>query len=243
MSPQSKPSYPSQIGKIEPEVLKILELNYGLKNISNLICFFHKDLADPIAYIIEENELNLGYKNLPQSRNGISFLEVCLSSSPKKINPILKNIPLDKIKKYNSWSGFILSDDNTEFVSVDLDYIFKTKRGWKGFEFTTFYMPFKSKEVSERLISKMNRRPSWKGPGGAQALRKILNSSQDLKLDLFLVAANTIGRVGSEIDVDGNCYVFELSHQQIDNLESGKPPANGIFGKFKDFNKIIEDFK
>lgn len=242
MSPQTKPSYPSQIGKIEHEVLKILNKNYIKENIGNVICLFRKDVSDPIAYIIEENELNLNYKNFPQSAKRIPFLEINLSSSTKKIKPALGSIPLDKIKKYSSLSGFILSNENTEFISIDIDYIFKTNKGWKGFEFTTFYMPFKSKEVAERLISKMNRRPSWRGPNGARALRNILTCSQDLKVDLFLVAANTVGRVGSKIDIDGNCYVFKLSDQQIDNLENGKPPINGNFGKFKDFYKIIEDF-
>ena len=242
MSPQTKPSYPSQIGKIEHEVLEILNKNYIKENIGNVICLFRKNVSDPIAYIIEKNELNLNFRNFPQSKKRIPFLEINLSSSTKKIEPILGSIPLDKIKKYSSLSGFILSNENTEFISVDIDYIFKTNKDWKGFEFTTFYMPFKSKEVAEGLISKMNRRPSWRGPNGARALRNILTCAQDLKVDLFLVAANTVGRVGTKIDIDGNCYVFKLSDQQIVNLENGKPPINGSFGKFKDFYKIIEDF-
>ena len=79
MSPQTKPSYPSQIGKIEHEVLKILNKNYIKENIGNVICLFRTDVSDPIAYIIEENDLNLNFKNFPQSAKKIPTLEINLS--------------------------------------------------------------------------------------------------------------------------------------------------------------------
>ena len=102
-------------------------------------------------------------------------------------------------------------------------------------------MPFKNKHEAERLISKINRRPSWKGIYGARSLRRIVKDCEDLNIDLYMVCANTLKKVGSKLDLTGNCYVFKLSIEQINKLEKGQPPTNGILCSFKKFIEVVEN--
>ena len=95
--------------------------------------------------------------------------------------------------------------------------------------------------MAERLVSKINRRPSWKGIYGARSLRRIINDSDDLNIDIYMVCANTLKKVGSRLDSTGNCYVFKLSIDQINKLEKGLAPSNGIFCPFKKFIEVVEN--
>ena len=104
-------------------------------------------------------------------------------------------------------------------------------------------MPFKSKEVAEGLISKMNRRPSWRGPNGARALRNILTCAQDLKVDLFLVAANTVGRVGTKIDIDGKVFnIDDLSESAMLKVTSLQFSDQKIT-ELKNLNALLQKAK
>jgi len=238
--PQAHPSYIKSIGKIETDISINLCERYGKKNILNIICFGKIDYNKTIFYILEKNEINSKLKNYPKSKNNIPFVYLDLKSNVMKLNPNYNELQFLLNGKYKSLMDFILSNSNTDYYSIDIDYAFKSSKGWKGFEFTTFYMPFKNKKEVERLVSKINLRPSWKSVFGARALKKIIKNSEDLNIDLYMVCANTTKRVGSKLDLSGNCYVFKLNINQIIRLEKGLIPENGIFCTFREFIEVIE---
>ena len=96
-------------------------------------------------------------------------------------------------------------------------------------------MDFSSHARALELISKMGRRPSWRGPEGARAFHKIVESAEDLGVDYYVVCANTISNVGSDLKTNGNVCIFSLTHEQVDLLESGKAPNNSRFMSFREF--------
>lgn len=235
-------SYPDALGKIEPEIADILKENYQVENVTNIICAYRIYEVDPFVYIIEDNRLNNKAKSFPPSKKEIPFSKVDLKLNEKLISPSIKELEFLKNTNITQLSEFFRRDGH-DFISVDLDYVFLTNTGWKGFEFTTFYMPFTNKEKAERLVSTLKRRPSWRGQEGAIALRKIVASSMDLNVDFYFIAANTTGKeIGSPINTDGNCLIFKLDYEQISRLEKGDKPTECKFGKFRDFCDIIEQW-
>ena len=239
--PQAIPSYINSIGKIETDISINLSRKYGYKNILNIICFGKIINNRTAFYILEKNEINVGFKNLPKSKKNIPFVFLDLKSGTRKLYPNYKELQFLIDDEYKSLMEFTLSKKNNDYYTIDIDYVFKGLNSWKGFEFTTFYMPFKNKYEAERLISKINRRPSWKSIHGARSLKRIVNDCEDLDIDLYMVCANTLGKVGSKLNLAGNCYIFKLSIDQINNLEKGKPPTNGILCPFKEFIEVIEN--
>ena len=85
------------------------------------------------------------------------------------------------------------------------------------------------------LISKMRKRPSWQGVEGARAFRKIAESAEDLGVDYYVVCANTISNVGSDLKTNGKVCIFSLTDEQVKLLESGKAPNNSRFMSFRQF--------
>ena len=69
----------------------------------------------------------------------------------------------------------------------------------------------------------------------AHAFHKIVDSAVDLGVDYYLVCANTVSKVGSDLKTDGNVCLFQLTHEQVDLIERGKAPENSIFMSFSDF--------
>lgn len=235
---QTRPSYYYSIGKIEHEIINLLRNNPKIKDILNILVLIKDDKT--ISYILEKNILNINSKITPNSNSNILFHYLDLSSNTKQIDPENNELKFLLDNKYQKLSDFILSNNNINYFSIDIDYAFNTTHGWVGFEFTTFFMPFINKQEAERLIIKINRRPSWKGQYGSIALKRIVDSAHDLNIDMYMVCANTMKRIGSKLKTDGNCYLFKLNHDQIKRLEQGLVPNDAVFCRFNEFpNKIM----
>ncbi|MDP3014395.1 MAG: hypothetical protein Q8M92_09150, partial [Candidatus Subteraquimicrobiales bacterium] len=156
------------------------------------------------------------------------------TSEPRRVLPNTNLFTDFFDSRYSCSYDYIL---NSPYATVDLDYVWYTKDIFKGFELTTFYMNFDTHDRANDLISKMNRRPSWQGPNGARAIRKIIDSAYDLGIEYYLVCVNTIANVGSDIKTNGNVCLFRLNHEQINRLERGLPPTDT---QFLSFDKFLE---
>lgn len=236
---QTKPSYPNEINKIDKNIKEVLFQKYSINKVCNIICLF-KQNEFPSYYFLEKNELNLKTTKLPKSKRKIPFVRIDLTSNNKIIHPNYEELSFLKLITHQNLSDYILSEQNKFYNSIDLDYVFLSNKGWIGFEFTTFYMKFTNKKEAERLISKINLRPSWK-TNGALALKNIYKCSIDLDINFFLVCANTIDKVGSKIDIKGNCYIFKLNYDEITRLENGLGPSKGVFCKFSELCGVLEN--
>jgi hypothetical protein len=139
-------------------------------------------------------------------------------------------------KDYNCSYEYITKSGQTDYVTVDLDYVWKRNGGWHALELTTWYVPFSDQEEAERLISTMNRRPSWNSPHGAAALLKQIEAVEDLRVAKYIMGCvNTKKGVSNDIKVNGNAYWFELTPNQVARLGKGTHPDNGHFGTFHEF--------
>src|SRR5690606_11917267 len=125
------------------------------------------------------------------------------------VNPPLPLFDAFLSRPFENSYAFILQQDS--YSTVDLDYVWHTGDGFRGFELTTFWVPFTSEAEARRVVSMMNRRPSWAGPNGAHAMRKIALAAADLNVEYYLVCANTVGRVGSALNINGNVLLFPLT--------------------------------
>ncbi|MBT5926416.1 MAG: hypothetical protein HOH33_07335 [Verrucomicrobia bacterium] len=229
---QTKPTYKTATGKAEAPIVDTLIKKYGYKNICWPIVFSKKSKS--VAYIYERNKTNLiNNQNdvRPASKSGIPthFLDYTCCPRVSSGTAISKDIISER---FSCSYEFVIESD---FSSVDLDYVWKTKDGFRGFELTTFYVPFGTKENAARLVSMMNRRPSWKGVNGAHALHKIATSAEDLSIKYYIVCVNTVGKVGSEIATDGDVFLFRLTNTNIERISSGQVPLQSSFMPFNVF--------
>lgn len=234
---QTNPTYSAATGKAEKPIIDELIRKYGSSNVIWPIVLSKDDRT--IAYFYEKNyrnSLNQETDNRPKSRTNISSYDLDYTKSLRgSIPPNAFFAPfLDS--KYSCSYEYVV---DSPFSTVDLDYVWYDGVKFKGFEFTTFWMEFTSQNRALELLSKMNRRPSWQGPDGAHALRKVVDSAADLGVAYYLVGANTVSKVGSDLKTDGNVCLFELTHRQVDRIESGKPPEESVFMTFHDFLKWL----
>lgn len=233
MASQVVPTYSIAAGKSEAPIIRELAGKYGEENISWPIILSNENEA--VAYLYERNDknkTNTSVDNRPISSSDLPSYFIDYTSSPRYISPGPDYLADFISDRYSCSYDYIF---NSPFTTVDLDYVWKAKDGFKGFELTTFWMDFYSHERASELVSKMNRRPSWQGQNGAHALRKIVNCAEDLGIDYYFVCVNTVSKVGSDIKTAGNVYFFKLDHQQINRLSSGMPPDNSQFCSFEQF--------
>ena len=233
MAAQATPTYTLATGKPEEPIVKELVYKYGFSNIAWPIVLSQGERT--LAYVYEKNkrnDINSESDLRPESNLGLTSFFIDYTSEPRRVLPSTDFFTDFIDPKYNCSYDYIL---NSPYETVDLDYVWYTGRIFKGFELTTFYVNFDSHDLARNLISKMNRRPSWQGPNGAQALRKIIDSAFDLRIDYYLVCVNTISKVGSDIKTNGNVCLFRLNHEQINRLERGLPPTETEFLSFAEF--------
>lgn len=235
MAAQATPTYTTATGKPEEPIVKELVNKYGLSNVTWPIVLSQGEST--IAYMYEnnkKNDINSESDFRPESKLRIPSFFIDYTSEPRRVLPNTDFFTdfIDSI--YTCSYDYILS---SPYETVDLDYVWYTDKIFKGFELTTFYVNFDTHDLARNLISKMNRRPSWQGPNGAHALRKIIDSAYDLGIDYYLVCVNTISKVGSDIKTNGNVCLFRLSHEQINRLERGLPPTDT---EFLSFDKFLE---
>lgn len=233
---QVTPTYPIATGKPEEPIVNTLISKYGINNISWPIVLSRDNQT--IAYLYEKNtrnQTNSAQDSRPTSSSGVPSYFMDYTSQPRNVIPAANFLTAMVNTQYSCSYAYITSQQNFQFSTVDLDYVWNVGTGFKGFELTTFYVDFTDQNRALDLVSKMNRRPSWQGQSGAQAFHKIVDSAEDLKIDYYLVCVNTVSKVGSDIKTSGNVLYFRLDHDQIDRISAGQPPQNSQFCSFTDF--------
>lgn len=230
---QTVPTYGIATGKSEEPIVKELVLKYKLENIVWPIVLSQDSHTKTYLYERNsKNRINDIDDVRPVSKSGIPDTFLNYESKPRIISPHRDELE-HLIDECHSCSyDYII---NSPYSTVDLDYVWNTEEGWKGFELTTFYVEFNTKDRAANLVSKINRRPSWQGPNGAHALYKVVEASEDLSIDYYMVCVNTVSKVGSNIRTNGNVFFFPLTRSQIDRLSSGRPPADAEFCSFDNF--------
>lgn len=230
---QTNPTYAYATGKSEQPIVNELIKKYGRANVTWPIVLIQDDKT--IAYIYEKNAkntLNLEMDSRPGSKKHLLSYYLNYLKMPRESLPQEPFFNQFMDSKYSCSYDYII---NSPFSTVDLDYVWYNGSNFKGFELTTFYVDFKTHDKARDLISKMNRRPSWQGPEGARAFHKIVDSAADLGVDYYLVCANTVSNVGSDLKTNGNVCLFRLTHSQVDLIQSGKAPKDTEFMTFSDF--------
>ena len=232
---QTAPNYPYATGTAEKPIVDKLVNKYGAAALTWPIVLSNT-LEDTLAYLYEcnaQNQINAQGDMRPKSRSNIPSYFIDYISSPRLIVPPIEFLQPFLLKSFGNSYAYILQQQN--YSTVDLDYVWHTGIGFKGFELTTFWVPFTTEAEARRVVSMMNRRPSWAGPNGAHAMVKIACAAQDLRVDYYLVCANTVGRVGSSLDTNGNVLFFPLTHTTVNSLSSGQVPSNATFCSFQKF--------
>lgn len=232
---QVGPNYPHATGKPEKPIVDALIAKYGLQGISWPIVL-SKD-NQTIAYLYERNstnQINSPGDFRPTSKVTIPAFEIDYAGNPRTISPTSAILTPFIAPMFRNSYEFIIKQDQG-FSTVDLDYVWRRGSSFRGMELTTFWVNFSSETEAKRVVSMMNRRPSWQGVNGAQALHKIADAADDLAIEYFMVCANTVSKVGSALNTAGNVLYFQLSHDQIDRLSKGLPPAGAVFCSFEQF--------
>lgn len=230
---QAAPTYPLATGKQEEPIVRALIGKYGLERILWPIVLSQGDTT--IAYLYEKNAnngINAEHDTRPPSAANLPGFFLDYTSQPRRAAPPADFLRAFLDERYGCSYDYV---PGSTYSTVDLDYVWNTGNGFRGFELTTFWMDFHSHQRASELVAKMNRRPSWQGPNGAHALRKIVDSAADLGIDYYLVCLNTESKVGSAIKTSGNVYFFRLTHGQIDRLSRGMPPMDANFCSFEQF--------
>ena len=234
---QTNPSYSSATGKSEKPIIDVLIKKYGFSNVTWPIVLIENDKT--IAYLYEKNSkntINLEMDSRPGSKAHLLSYYLNYMKNPRESLPQEEFFQQFLKPEYTCSYDYIV---NSPFSTVDLDYVWYNGRNYEGFELTTFWVEFSSHTKALNLISKMNRRPSWQGSEGAHAFHRIVDSAVDLGVDYYLVCANTVSKVGSDLKTNGNVCVFQLTHRQVDLLQNGCPPENSRFMTFDDFLKWL----
>lgn len=230
---QANPTYGYATGKSEEPIIDFLVKKYGFSNVTWPIVLIENDKT--IAYLYEKNEknkINVEMDSRPGSKSHLFSYYLNYTKKPHSSVPEVEFLKPFIQERYSCSYDYI---KKSPFSTVDLDYVWYNGSSYKGFELTTFYMDLYSHNRANYLISQMRKRPSWKGPKGAHAFHKIVESAEDLGVDYYVVCANTIDKVGSALKTNGNVCLFSLSHEQIDLIQSGNVPNNTEFMTFSDF--------
>jgi len=233
MTPQTDPKYSHVTSIANPVIVNALERKYGTENVIWPIVLIDGERI--IGYLYERNDqnaVNAERDRRPISKAGLPSFFLDYTTMPRRIIPAASFLEPFMAPEYRCSYDYIT---NSPYSTVDLDYVWAQRSGWKGMELTTFWVEFVNRTRAEELIRKLHRRPSWQGPEGPHGLRKIVEASGDLGIDLFMACVNTVGRVSNQYKTDGNVYWFPLSHDQIDRLVARRLPADANFDSFSAF--------
>ncbi|WP_370032443.1 hypothetical protein [Flavobacterium sp. 28YEA47A] len=210
---------------------------YGEENVVWPIVLIKNKTSN--SYLYEKSEhcsINSPDDNRPTSASGKK--SIFLDYSVKENRHIIPDTPELNVltgKEFSCSYDCILN--NEEIVSVDIDYVWNTGDKWKAIELTTLWMPLKSEEEAIRLVKMFTRRPSWNGPHGPHGIRTLIDASNDLGLEYWMICVNSEKGVSNNLVVDGNACGFPLTHDNIDRILRQNTPEDFRFGSF---NKLIE---
>jgi hypothetical protein len=219
-----------------PLVESYLIEKYGADNVCWIIIWLTARDDEIKLYTTELNKsraTNTKNGNRPTGSSlGLHFVSYI---EPRTILPPEPLLTPSIANAYDCSYDYILKSGQTDFVTLDIDYVWRRDGEWRGLELTTWYTAFTNKARAEQLISTMKTRPSWKGKHKSTALLKILEATKDLGLsDYMMCCVNTVGR-SNIIAPDAKAYWFAITPREIARLSNGRPPENGTLGTFKDF--------
>jgi len=233
---QTTPSYLYATGKAEKPIVDALISKYGVRAVTWPIALSQRTTGATVAYLYERNatnQINAEGDDRPKSSSGLPEYFIDYTSTPRVCEPRATYLePFIDVGLQNSYEHILQQEVHS---TVDLDYVWRTGESFKGFELTTFWVEFVDKAAAAGVVSKMNRRPSWQGPNGAHAMHKIADAAADLSVDYYLACANTLGKVGTDLKIDGNVLLFPMTHHGIETLSKGKVPADSVFLTFDRF--------
>jgi len=238
VAPQNSPRYPHVTSAASSIIVNTLKSKYGAGNVVWPIVLIRDEKI--IGYLYERNDrntVNAERDRRPKSKAGRPSFFVDYTTTPRRVIPPASFLEPFIAPEYQSSYDYV-TNSNSPYSTVDLDYVWWVQgSGWKGLELTTFSSKFYSRARAEELIRQLHKkRPTWQGPEGPRALRKIVEASDDLGIDLFFVCVNTVGKgVSNRYKTDGNVYWFPLTHDQIDRLVRGDLPVDANFDSFSAF--------
>lgn len=235
MTTPSRPNYPEATRTPPAFILNHLNQTYGEANVVWPTIVSRITGGETAAYVCDRNGLNLVNSdgdNRPVSKLGVPNAFLDYTAEPRELpegaNPELQQMISPR---HNRIYDFMVDGaSNQSYTAADIDFVWHTGERWKGMEFTTFYVDFASESAAHRLLSMMNRRPSWRGEYGPVAMANIIQAAEDLEIDLTMVCVNTVGQASNAFRTDGNAYWFPLNAGQLQRLVGGMGPANASFG-------------
>jgi hypothetical protein len=230
---QMAPNYPFMTSQVNDIFVKPLIGKYGFANVVWPIAIIKEEkIASYIYELSDICKINDNKDSRPTSKSGIGNYFVDYANSPRSISPAIKGLEPLIEEKYSCSYEFVLQSN--VYSSVDIDYAWFNKDNWKAVELTTVFMPLTSQKEAERLVGMFNRRPSWKGQNGPHAIRKLIDASNDLNLDYYMVVVNSEKGVSNQLVTTGNAFWFKLNHANIDRILAGQAPNESTFGSFND---------
>lgn len=236
---QKPPKYPHMASCANPIIQGHLRGKYGNDHVCWPIVWFKNDNILFYTFeLIDYCDTNSLYGKRPVSLTSKGCHFVSYTDKPRIINPPEPLLIPSIGNKYDCSYDYITK---SEYRTVDLDYVWEKKNKWTALEFTTWWVPFTSQKEAERLVSTLNRRPTWQSAHGASAMLKQIEAANDLAVSRFIMACvNTRGKVDNDIKTEGNAYWFDLDPDQVKRLSLGQLPQNTNFGSFQDFLKALQ---
>jgi hypothetical protein len=231
---QVPPKYRHMASCANPVVQNHLRGRYGSENVCWPIVWLKDDAI--VFYTFELTQYcdtNSLHGNRPVSLTSKGCHFVSYVDDPRIIEPPESLLVPSIDSKYDCSYDYVTQ---SEYVTVDLDYVWQRQGEWFALEFTTWYKRFFSRGEAERLVSMLNRRGSWQSVRGPSAIMNQIEAASDLSVCRFIMACvNTRGQVDNNINTEGNAYWFDLDPSQVRRLVDGKLPENASFGTFGSF--------
>ena len=233
-----RPIYPNAIGKTPGFLLDRLLQRYGQENVVWTVVIGRQGgVNETVAYLFERNatnQVNRPDDNRPVSRSGIPnvFLDYTASerqlsaNAPRELEQLLD-------REFRSSLEFINKGGGRYYFTVDIDVLWRTDKGWRSLEITTFYSLFYSEQRAEFLSTEIHKRTTWKGPAGPIGMRRTVQATEDLGATKYLLMLNSTGGPNHPNQgylSNGNAYWFPLTQDQITRIVRRQVPIGGQFG-------------
>ena len=235
---QLPPKYGHMASCANPIIQNHLRHQYGSENVCWPIVWIQNNAIQWYTYELTNYcDTNSEHGNRPRSRSGKPNFFVDYLTKPRRIVP---NEPLLSSSVSGSYEcSYDYITKQSRYVTLDLDYVWRKEDEWLALEFTTFWVPFNTREIAEDKVAKINRRPTWRRSVSPPILKQI-EAAEDLGCVRYIMGCvNTVVDVSNEIKTDGNAVWFDLDPAQVNRLVRGEVPTNANFDTFRRFLSIL----
>ena len=213
---------------------------YGYENVIWPQIVSIRSSSETIAYIYDRNRWNRTNNrndNRPTGKSGVPQHFLDYDQKERKLDPGTPRKFQQMIDlRFGRLHQFMSSRrPKHPYTAVDIDIVWFDGTNWKGLELSGYENLFEDRPKTEKLVRTTSSRPTWRGPNGAIALKKMIKAAQDLDIELHMAFLNTQGRNTGIYRYDSNAYSFKLTPEQVLLLEEGQTPQNAQFGPVSDF--------